>query len=158
MTFEEFVEVYEKKTGDKHVCPDGYTTLYDKDKGYAQYKLEGNRLRIYEVCGDGRYWYHLGAKICQDHDIPFIVTICTCKLKPYLRLMQLKPTKEYQQQERDGGWKIEGVNHLGLRFFCWPAWYDHERKKHAYYIVTEMTKEKENDENKIQLSTVQEGE
>lgn len=145
MTFEEYVKVYEKKTGDEHDCPDGYTTLYDKDKGYAQYKVENNRLYIYEVCGDGRYWYDLGIKICQDHNIPFIVTVCTCKIKPYLRLMKLKPTTEYKQPERNNALKFEGVNHLGLRFFGWAAWWDEEKQKHAYYIVTETTRNKENE-------------
>lgn len=148
MEFKDWVKKYEAKSGDKHICPDGYTTLFDKDKGYAQYKVEDNRLWIYEVCGDGRYWYHLGGKICQDHNIPFIVTVCTCKLRPYLRLMQLKPTKEFQQPERNNGWKMEGVNHLGLRFFCWPAWWDEEKGRHAYWIVTEMVKN-ENEENKV---------
>ena len=88
----------EKKTGDKHVCPDGYTTLYDKDKGYAQYKVVGNRLRIYEVCGDGRYWYHLGAKICQDNYIPFIV-------KTLSKANAVKTNKRISTTRK--GWRLE---------------------------------------------------
>ena len=34
-TFEEWVEIYEKKSGDKHICPEGYVTLYEPEKGYA---------------------------------------------------------------------------------------------------------------------------
>lgn len=149
MTFEEWVKKYEERTGDKHSNPDNsYTTLYDKDKGYAQYKVENNRLYIYEVCGDGQYWYNLGVKMCQDHNIPFIVTICTCKIRPYLRCMKLKPTKEILQPERHDGYKFEGVNHLGLRFFAWPAWWDEEKGRHGYYIVTETVR-LDNEETKI---------
>lgn len=147
MTFEEWVKEYEKHTGDTHGIPDGYTTLYDKDKGYAQYKVEDNRLCIYEVCGDGMYWYNLGVKMCQDHNIPAIVTICTRKIRPYMRCMKLNPIKVEVQEERNNALKIEGVNHLGLRFFAWAAWWDEEKNRHAYYIVTETVKDGEKNED-----------
>ena len=93
-TYEEWVKLYEDKTGDEHTCLDGYTTLYDADKGYAQYKVEGARLHIYEACGDGFHWYNVGIKICRDYGIEAIVTICTRKIKPYLRAMKFKVEKE----------------------------------------------------------------
>ena len=141
-TFEEWVEIYEKKSGDKHICPEGYVTLYEPVKGYAQYKVnpEKSRLFIYETCGDGRYWYDKGVEICRDNGIPYLVTICTRRIMPYLRLMGGKIKVKTIQPERHNGYKIEGVNHLGKRFFCWPAWWDEEKQCNAYYVVSEVTK------------------
>lgn len=141
MEFNEWVKRYVEKTGDEHICPDGYTTLFDKDKGYAQYKVENNRLWVYETCGDGQYWYNLGIKMCLDNHIPYLCTICTRRILPYLRLMGGKITKKEIQQERHNALKIEGVNHLGLRFFCWAAWWDEKKQRNAYYVVSEVTNE-----------------
>lgn len=146
MTFEEYIKVYETKTGDKHICPSGYTTLYDKDKGYAQYKVENNRLWVYEVCGDGKYWYSLGIRMCKDHNIPYLCTICTRDILPYIRLMKGKITKKEIQPERNNAYRLEGVNHLGLRFFVWAAWWDGEKQQHAYYVISEVIN---NDKSKI---------
>ena len=142
MTFEEWVKWYEQKTGDEHYCPPGFVTLYDPEKGYAQYKTNGDRSRlfVYEACGDGRYWYNKGVEICRDYEIPYIVTICTRHIMPYLRLLGFKIQSKIVQPERHNGYKIEGVNHLGKRFFCWPAWWDEDKQCNAYYVVSEVTK------------------
>ena len=140
MEFKDWVKRYEKKSGEKHISPPGFTTLFDKDKGYAQYGIEHERLWIYEVCGDGRYWYNKGLKVCKDQGLKYICTICTAPIFPYLRLMGGKIKSKIQQPERNNGWKIEGENHLGFRFFVWPAWFDTGKQRHAYYIVSEVKK------------------
>ena len=140
MTFEEWVKFYEKKSGDTHEVRGGYTTLYDKDKGYAQFKVDNGRLWVHEVGGDGRYWYSVAEKICTDNNIPMIVAICTRPILPYLRLMGAKITKKEIQPDRNNAYKIEGVNHKGLRFWCWAAWYDEDKKRPAYYVVNEVIK------------------
>lgn len=154
MRFEEWVRLYEKKTKDKHCCPDGFTTLYDSDKGYAQYMATDERLYIYEACGDGNYWYNLGVKICRDNNIPAIVTVCTRKILPYLRGLKFKIIKQQTQAERRNGLKIEGVNHLGLKFYAFPAWWDEEKKTNAYYVVTEVIEIEKN--NEVEFTAIQE--
>lgn len=140
MTFEEWVKKYEEKTGDEHYLPDGFVTLYDAEKGYAQYGVgkNMNRLYVYECCGDGRHWYDVGVKICRDNKIPYMVTICTRSLMPYLRLLRFKITKKDKQSCRNDGWKLEGVNHLGKRFFVFAAWWDERKQENAYYVVSEV--------------------
>lgn len=143
MTFEEWVKVYEEKTGDEHTCPEGFTTLFDEEKGYAQYGVSVDRktLYVYEACGDGKYWYDLGVKYCKDHNIPKMITICTRHILPYLRLLKFKIEKKEIQAHRHNGYKIEGINHLGNRFYCWPAWWSETKQENAYYVVSEVLNE-----------------
>ena len=134
-SFNEWVKLYEDKTGDEHTCLDGYTTLYDAEKGYAQYKVEGARLHIYECCGDGKYWYNLGIKICRDYNIEAMITICTRKIKPYMRSLNFKVEKQTLLPDRNDGYRYEGVNQYGQRFFIFPAWWDSKKQMNAYYVV-----------------------
>ncbi len=154
-SYEEWIKLYEQKTGDEHTCLDGYTTLYDAEKGYAQYKVEGARLHIYECCGDGFYWYNVGIKICRDYGIEAIVTICTRKIKPYIRAMKFKIEKEIPLPHRHNGYRYEGVNHIGERFFIFPAWWNEDLQRHAYYVVT-FVNEVNKDEIYFQPANVQE--
>lgn len=146
-TFEEWIGLYEQKTGDKHSCPDGFTTLYDVEKGYAQYKYDavGSRLHIYEACGDGKYWYDLGIRICRDHNIEAIITICTRKIKPYLRTMKFKVEKQTLLPDRHDGYRFEGTNHIGQRFVIFPAWWNEDLQMNAYYVVTFVNEVKDNE-------------
>lgn len=142
MTFEEWVAVYEKKSGDAHKVPQGSFTLWDERRGYAQFLLsEDKKLLITEeTCGDGKFWYEWAINFCREHDIPKFCTTCTRKILPYLRGMGGKIIKQEIQTERHNGYKIEGVTHEGLRFFCWPRWWDEEKQRNAYYVVVEVTK------------------
>lgn len=153
-TFEEWVKAYEEKTGDEHYTPEGFTVLYDKDRGYAQYYVDKgyNFMYVYEACGDGRYWYDVGIKICRDYNVPKMITICTRHILPYLRLMQFKIEKKIVQPHRHNGYKIEGKNHLGNNFWCWPAWWDEKKQCNAYYVVSEVT---DNDKQQNQPANVQ---
>lgn len=150
-TFNEWLKLYEDKTGDEHTCPDGYTTLYDAEKGYAQYKVEGARLHIYEACGDGFHWYNVGINICRDYGIEAIVTICTRKIKPYIRAMKFKIEKEIPLPHRDNGYRYEGVNHLGKPLFIFPAGFNENKNQHTYYVVSFVN---EVNKNEIQPANV----
>ena len=46
-TFDEWVEYYEQKTGDKYKCPNGYRVYYLPDRGFAQIARSGEMLLIY---------------------------------------------------------------------------------------------------------------
>lgn len=141
-SFEEWVKRYEEKSGDKHVVPKGSRTIWDEEKGYAQFLLSADKqlLAIEETCGDGKFWYNWAIQFCREHNIARFCTTCTRNILPYLRGMGGKITKKEIQPERHNGYKIEGVTHEGLRFFCWPRWWDEEKQRNAYYVVVEVTK------------------
>ena len=67
-SFQEWVKIYEDKTGDKHYCPPFYTTLFDEEKGFAQYWVAADHsvMYVYECCGDGKYWYDIGVRVCRE--------------------------------------------------------------------------------------------
>lgn len=141
-SFQEWVKIYEEKTGDEHYCPPFYTTLFDEEKGFAQYWVAADHsvMYVYECCGDGKYWYDIGVRVCREHNIPRMVTICTRHILPYLRLLKFKIQSKIVQPERHNGYKIEGLNHLGKPFYCWPAWWDEDKQCNAYYVVSEVNK------------------
>lgn len=139
-SFQEWVKIYEKKTGDKHIVPKGAQTLWDEEKGYVQFLLSADRniLFIEETCGDGKYWYEWALFFCREHKIPKLCTTCTRKILPYLRGLGGQITKKEIQPERHNGYKIEGVTKDGLRFFCWARWWDEEKQRNAYYVLVEV--------------------
>jgi len=138
MTFEEWVKVYEKKSGDTHKVIQGAVTLYDERRGYAQYGVSENkeRLIIFEACGDGKHWYETGVVICRDNNIPAILTICIRNIEPYIRALKGKIEKKIPLDDRNGGFRYEGKNHLGKPFYAFPAWWDKEKQCNAYYVIS----------------------
>lgn len=142
MTFEEWVKIYEAKTGDKHVEERGVRTIWDERRGYAQFMLDSDRrvLTVIEVCGDGRYWYNFAVEFCREHNVPLLCTTCTRKILPYIRSWGGKITKKEIQPERHNGYKIEGITDKGMPFHCWPRWWDESKQRNAYYLVVEVLK------------------
>lgn len=138
MTKEEWIKTYEEKTGDEHKLPDGFREKYLPDKGYCQYGVdtENGVLYIYEVCGDGKFWHDVGRLICLEKGLSRIATICTRNLKPYIRLFGGKVTEEIVM--KDGTLRLFGTNVDGRRFVAYPAWFDYEKNKYAYYVITEV--------------------
>lgn len=140
--FQEWVKIYEKKTGDKHKSPNGAQTVWDERRGYAQFLLSADHkvLTVEEVCGDGKFWSEWAINFCREHNISRVCTTFTRKLMPYFRSLGAKIIKKEIQPKRHNGYKIEGVTKQGLRFFCWPCWWDKEKQRNAYYVVVEVLK------------------
>ena len=144
-TFEEWVEIYEKKSGDKHEVPHRAITLFDSSRGFLVFTVfpDKSALLVCETCGDGVYWYEKCIKICREHNIPKLMTICTRKIIPYIKLMRGTITEKKIEKKIAGNkhfyaYRIKGVNHFGKPFDCFGAWYDHEKRRSAYYVVTEV--------------------
>lgn len=144
MTLNEWYEKYEAKSKEKHIEPDGFRTLYDNDKGYAQVKIDGDFIIVYEVCGDGRYWYERAIEIAKANNCHWLFTICTRNILPYIRLMKCKWTKKETVPEFHNAIKGEGINHLGNKFVVLPAWHDSDKKTLAYNVYSEVIKQNEN--------------
>ncbi len=106
-TLQEWIDMYEKKTGDKAVLPEGFSLYWLPNRGFAEYKIDENSgiLMIYAVCGDGKFWRDLGELICRLNKLKCISTICTRNVETYIRFWH---------------WKIvEGQNKDGKkRFVC----------------------------------------
>ena len=98
-TFSEWVELFERKTGDKYCCPDGYHVYYLPDRGYCQFKVDGNMLLIYGLCGDAKFWRDLAEVFAQDMGLTALGTICTRPPLPYIRFWGWKIVREEENGE-----------------------------------------------------------
>ena len=79
-TFDEWVEYYEQKTGDKYKCPNGYRVYYLPDRGFAQIARSGEMLLIYIICGDGKFWRDFAEVIATASGCKAMGSICTASL------------------------------------------------------------------------------
>lgn len=140
MTFDEWVKRYEVKAEEEHITPAGYKTLYDEQKGYAQIKIDGEFISVYEVCGDGRYWYDRAIEIGKANNCRWLFTICTRNILPYIRLMGGKWTHRETIPHFHNAIKGDGINHLGNKFIVIPAWYDDKKRALAYNVYSEVIK------------------
>lgn len=93
-TLGEWIKLYEEKTGDKVDLPKDYRLFYMAERGFAQMKPddEGKMLIINHVCGDGKFWHDVAELVAVQHGLTCLGTLCTRRIKPYIRAF---------------GWKIE---------------------------------------------------
>lgn len=138
MTKEEWIELYEKKTGDKHELPEGYIEKYLPDRGYCQYGVseDGKTLMIYETCGDGRFWYDVGLLICKEKGLKLLSTLVTRNIRAHIRFFGAKVEKEVTAE--DGTLRLFGTTKSGEQLIAYPIWFDNEKEKYAYCLVTEV--------------------
>lgn len=134
----DWIRKYEDKTGDKHELLPGFQEKYLPGRGYCQYGIdeESSSLIIYETCGDGMFWYDVGLLICKEKKLKHLTTIATRDIKLYLRLFGCKITEETTAE--DGSLRLSGLTVYDKPFIAFPAWFDHEKNKYAYYLVTEV--------------------
>lgn len=139
LSLEEWIEKYEKKTGDKHELPQGYVQYYLPERGYAQYIMdrEVEALYVYELCGDAKFWYDLGALLCRQNGLRFITTVCTRHIKPYIRFWGW--TIHETIEGPDGGAiRMNGRNKDGGFVTIATAWRNDDTGEYAYYCTSEV--------------------
>nr|DAY12444.1 MAG TPA: hypothetical protein [Caudoviricetes sp.] len=96
-TLAEWIEVYEKKTGDKFSVPKGYGLSYLAERGFAQMRLDykTKMIVIYQVCGDGKFWRDYAELYAAGIGFECVATMCTRSIKPYIRAFGWKIEREY---------------------------------------------------------------
>ena len=104
-SFDEWVEYYEQKTGDKYKCPNGYRVYYLPERGYSQMCRSGNMILVYGTCGDGQFWRDYAEVTANALGLDAIGTICTRPPLPYIRFW---------------GWRIERMEEKDdfVRYYC----------------------------------------
>ena len=106
-TLEEWIAFYEEKTQDKFECPAGFNFLWMPYRGFTVFKpdKEMGIFLIYLTCGDGHFWYDVCEMIALQSGYTKLMTICTRKIKPYIRFWH---------------WRIENEQEVNgqKRFFC----------------------------------------
>ena len=107
MTIEEYIELYEKKAGEKFEPQEGYKLFFLPERGFCQMRVDGELLIVRQVCGDGQFWF--------DHS-ELLASIVGCKAVGTLALR-----KNILAYIRHWGYRIDRAEDLpgGLkRYYC----------------------------------------
>lgn len=117
-TFEEWMALYKQKTGDYVSVPPGFTLNFLEDRGICVMKPEADTgiFVIYDLCGDAKFWRDLAELYCRQNGLKCISTICTRRIRPYIRFW---------------GWKIIKEQHINgqERYIC-------KDKLDRYVVIT----------------------
>ncbi|MEG2583915.1 MAG: hypothetical protein RSA27_05370 [Oscillospiraceae bacterium] len=86
-TLNEWIALYERKTGNKVEFLKGFTLLYLPERGFSLMKedTEWHILMIYIVCGDAKFWHDVGEVIAKSKCCRCISTICSREIEAYIR-------------------------------------------------------------------------
>lgn len=97
-SFDEWVKVYEEKTGDKYTQPpEGFSLMYLPERGFADMKIntEGKMVFVNQVCGDAKFWRDLAEIIANAWHCNAVCTVCTRHILPYIRSFGWEVVKEF---------------------------------------------------------------
>lgn len=111
-TRKEWVNWYEKKTGDTFEVPEGYTLNYHERRGIMTFMadLNAKMLVIGIVVGDGRFWHDVAEMIAKMNGLRCVATICTRNVEAYIRFWQYKIVKQW---DLEGQKRFLTVDQLG---------------------------------------------
>lgn len=99
LSLKEWIDRYEEKTGDEFTLPPGFQLYWLPNRGFAEYMYSNGVFVVYQLCGDIHFWYDIACLMCIQMGGVSVSTVCTCPIKPYLRLLGFTIKKEY---DRDG--------------------------------------------------------
>lgn len=100
LSLNDWVKRYEEKTGDTFTLPPGFQLYWLPTRGFAQYRLYGDLIIVYQLCGDIHFWYDLGCLMCIQNGGRAVATISTCPIKPYLRLLGFSIRETFEKNGR----------------------------------------------------------
>ena len=101
-TPQEWVDWYEKKTGDTFEVPGRYTINYHERRGIMTFiaDIEAKMLIVGYVIGDGRFWHDVAEMIAKQNGLRYVATICTRSVEAYIRFWRYKVVKEWDDEEK----------------------------------------------------------
>ena len=62
-TIDEWIRIYEKKTTELFSPHPDYKLLYIPERGFCEIRISDKMVSIYQMCGCGVYWKHVGESI-----------------------------------------------------------------------------------------------
>jgi len=100
-TPQEWIDWYEKKTGDTFTVPEGHTINYHERRGIITFKpdLKSGMLIVMYVIGDGKFWHDVAEMIAKQNGFRCVATICTRNVDAYIRFWDYKVVKEWKNKE-----------------------------------------------------------
>ena len=86
-TLDEWIALYEKKTGRVFQREEKLRLFYYPEKGFCEVGVDTNNkiVMAYQLCGDGWFWRRMLEFIAESLGFPCCGTICIRHIKPYIR-------------------------------------------------------------------------
>ena len=100
-TLEEWIELYEKKTGLKYETPDPRTVrFYFPDRGFAEIGIAKDMVVIGQVSGDGFFWKQVAEILAAERGIKNLGCWVVRSIEPYIKLFDVEIEK-IEELEKD---------------------------------------------------------
>lgn len=133
-TYEEWVMMYEEKTGKKFTRDEKYRLFYFPERGFCEVAVDVDVgiTVIRNLCGDARFWRRVVECIAQSFGIKGCGTYCLRNIRPYIRLFGFTIVRT---EERGEYLRYHGVDENGCKGTASPCGMDDETGRMIYMIT-----------------------
>lgn len=137
-SLKQWIDFYEKKTGDKADLPFGYKLVYLAHRGFIvlHYDSIGKMIVAYEVCGDGTFWRDYCELLASENGAECIASICTRPVLPYIKAFGWEVIKD---EVKDGHHRYHCQDAIGRLVILT---YMGEGERCSHYYVTQYLNRK----------------
>ena len=87
---EEWVALYEKKTGEKFKRDERFVLFYLPEKGFCEVADIGKMLMANQMCGEIKFWRAFVEDLSRKFEYKTVGTICIRPIKAYIRLAEIQ--------------------------------------------------------------------
>ena len=134
-SLEEWINFYEKKTGEKFVRDESYELFYLPDKGFCELAVGDKMIVIKQLSGDARFWKKFAEEIARQMQKKVCGTwFIRREVKAYIRLLGFKV--ERVETLPDGLERYYGVDKNGKKGLMSPAYKNGKQKE--YFVTWEV--------------------
>lgn len=110
MTLKEYIEFYDKHTGEPFMYQPGFSFFYSPEHGFCEYRFGNEGLYIWQMCGDLSYWIDIAYKLCQEVKCPSMTAFIVRHPKPFIRRLGFRIT---ETECKEGQYRYHAVNEKG---------------------------------------------
>ena len=141
-TLEEWIALYEKKTGEKFEREEGFRLYYFPERGFCEILVDmKNKIVIaYQLCGDGWFWRRMIEFIAKALEYGVCGAVCIRRdIKAYIRFWKMKIRRTETTPE--GLERYFCSDEYGKKLTCSPAWervWPDGKKTYTYFMTWEV--------------------
>lgn len=84
-TLDEWIALYEKKTGVVFKPEPRCKMAYFPDRGFAEFGAYKGMIIIYQLCGDAKFWKQVAEVLAMEHGFNHLGTWCIRDIEPYIK-------------------------------------------------------------------------
>lgn len=115
-SLKEWIDIYEKKTGDKAELPKGYRLFYSAKRGFASMNpdVKGNMLVIYQVCGDLQFWLDFAEIQAAGMNLECVAAVLVRNIEPYIQALEWEILEREEKNGCYRYWCQDAIGRLGI--------------------------------------------